>query len=75
MNNILDVAIVMGSDSDLNVMKIAGETLDVFDVKYELTIISAHRTPERLFELFWYQSVYYLSCYRRGTPSTAVLSK
>ncbi|MGD1834262.1 MAG: 5-(carboxyamino)imidazole ribonucleotide mutase [Nitrososphaeraceae archaeon] len=40
----------MGSDSDLSVMKIAGETLDVFDVKYELTIISAHRTPERLFE-------------------------
>ena len=40
----------MGSDSDLNVMKIAGETLDKFDIKYEITIISAHRTPERLFE-------------------------
>ena len=40
----------MGSDSDLNVMKIAGETLDEFDIKYEITIISAHRTPERLFE-------------------------
>ncbi|MTI46724.1 5-(carboxyamino)imidazole ribonucleotide mutase [Sporosalibacterium faouarense] len=40
----------MGSDSDLPVMKDAAEILDNFDIGYELTIVSAHRTPERLVE-------------------------
>ena len=44
------VAIVMGSDSDLNVMQEAAKVLEILDVSYELTIVSAHRTPERLFE-------------------------
>ncbi len=39
------VTIVMGSDSDLPVMKQAGEALDKFAVPYEMKIISAHRTP------------------------------
>ncbi len=43
------VGIVMGSDSDLPVMKDAAEILDYFGIKYELTVVSAHRTPERLF--------------------------
>ncbi len=44
------VGIIMGSDSDLPVMKEAAKILDEFEVKYELTIVSAHRTPEKLFE-------------------------
>ncbi|HJT83679.1 MAG TPA: 5-(carboxyamino)imidazole ribonucleotide mutase [Nitrososphaeraceae archaeon] len=44
------VAIVMGSESDLKVMKDAAETLEYFGIKYEITILSAHRTPERMFE-------------------------
>ena len=44
------VGIIMGSDSDLPVMKEAAEILDEFGIKYELTIVSAHRTTERLFE-------------------------
>lgn len=44
------VGIIMGSESDLNVMKKAAEVLDEFDIKYEMTIVSAHRTPDRLFD-------------------------
>lgn len=44
------VGIIMGSDSDLPVMKAAAEVLDEFGVDYEITIVSAHRTPERMFE-------------------------
>jgi len=40
----------MGSDSDLPVMKAAAEILDGFDIAYELTIVSAHRTPTRMYE-------------------------
>jgi 5-(carboxyamino)imidazole ribonucleotide mutase len=42
------VGIIMGSDSDLAVMKEAAEVLESFGVKYELTIVSAHRTPKRM---------------------------
>lgn len=42
------VGIIMGSDSDLPVMKAAAEILDELGVAYELTIVSAHRTPERM---------------------------
>lgn len=38
----------MGSDSDLKVMEAAAEILKKFDVAYELTIVSAHRTPSRM---------------------------
>lgn len=44
------VGIIMGSDSDLKVMSGAAKVLDEFSLAYELTIVSAHRTPERLFE-------------------------
>lgn len=44
------VGIIMGSDSDLPVMKAAAEVLEEFGVDYEITIVSAHRTPERMFE-------------------------
>jgi 5-(carboxyamino)imidazole ribonucleotide mutase len=39
----------MGSDSDLSVMKEAAVILDNFGITYELTIVSAHRTPTRLY--------------------------
>jgi 5-(carboxyamino)imidazole ribonucleotide mutase len=42
------VGIVMGSQSDWATMKQAAEVLDELDVRYEATIVSAHRTPERL---------------------------
>lgn len=44
------VGIIMGSDSDLPVMLPAARILDRFGVPYELTIVSAHRTPARLVE-------------------------
>jgi 5-(carboxyamino)imidazole ribonucleotide mutase len=44
------VGIIMGSDSDLPVMQQAAEMLIEFGVPYEITIVSAHRTPQRLFE-------------------------
>jgi len=44
------VSIVMGSDSDLPTMKQAGEMLEKFGITYEIDIISAHRTPEKLYE-------------------------
>jgi 5-(carboxyamino)imidazole ribonucleotide mutase len=42
------VAIIMGSDSDLTVMQPAAEFLRSFGIPFELTIVSAHRTPQRL---------------------------
>ena len=44
------VAIIMGSDSDLSVMKDAAIILEHFGINYELTVVSAHRTPERMFD-------------------------
>ena len=44
------VGVIMGSDSDLPVMLPAAHILDRFRVPYELTIVSAHRTPDRLVE-------------------------
>lgn len=44
------VGIIMGSDSDLKIMEAAAEILKYFEVPYELTIVSAHRTPLRMVE-------------------------
>ncbi len=44
------VAIIMGSDSDLPIMRPAAEILTEFGHKVEVTVVSAHRTPERLFD-------------------------
>jgi len=44
------VSIVMGSDSDMPIMKQAATILEEFNVPYEITIVSAHRTPKRLFD-------------------------
>ena len=40
----------MGSDSDLSIMQAAADILKQFEVEYEITIVSAHRTPQRMFE-------------------------
>ncbi len=45
-----DVLIIMGSDSDLSVMQDAADILKQFEISYEMTIVSAHRTPKRLYE-------------------------
>jgi 5-(carboxyamino)imidazole ribonucleotide mutase len=44
------VGIIMGSDSDLKIMQSAADILKDFNVPYELTIVSAHRTPLRMVE-------------------------
>ena len=44
------VGIIMGSDSDLPVMREAAAILQEFGVAYEMTIVSAHRTPARLYD-------------------------
>lgn len=44
------VGIIMGSDSDLNVMQAASDILKQFDISHEVTVVSAHRTPLRMIE-------------------------
>jgi 5-(carboxyamino)imidazole ribonucleotide mutase len=44
------VGIIMGSDSDLNIMQAAADILKTFNIPFELTVVSAHRTPERMVE-------------------------
>lgn len=44
------IGIIMGSDSDLPVMRQAADILKELDIPFELTIVSAHRTPHRMFE-------------------------
>src|SRR5258708_5844026 len=57
MNSV--VGIIMGSDSDMKVMEAAAEILKKFDVAFEITIVSAHRTPMRMVE-------YAASAYGKG---------
>uniref|UniRef100_M8BGB9 phosphoribosylaminoimidazole carboxylase n=1 Tax=Aegilops tauschii TaxID=37682 RepID=M8BGB9_AEGTA len=52
-------AVIMGSDSDLPIMKDAAAILEKFNIPFELTIVSAHRTPERMY-------AYALSAKERG---------
>lgn len=44
------VSILMGSDSDLPIMADCAKILEEFGIDYEVTLVSAHRTPERMFE-------------------------
>lgn len=44
------VGIIMGSDSDLHVMGMAAFVMTQFNIPYEIKVVSAHRTPERMFE-------------------------
>ncbi len=45
-----DVAIIMGSQSDWPTMKHAADTLDQLGISYDARIVSAHRTPDRMYE-------------------------
>ena len=49
-NNKKRVGIIMGSDSDLPVMKNAAAILDELKIGYEISIVSAHRTPDKMYE-------------------------
>jgi 5-(carboxyamino)imidazole ribonucleotide mutase len=55
----IEIGIVMGSDSDFEIMKSACELLDDLSIPYEVSVVSAHRTPERLRE-------YALTAEKRG---------
>jgi 5-(carboxyamino)imidazole ribonucleotide mutase len=44
------VGIIMGSDSDLTVMQAAADILKFFELPFELTVVSAHRTPQRMMD-------------------------
>jgi 5-(carboxyamino)imidazole ribonucleotide mutase len=46
----IEVGIIMGSDSDFPIMSECAKILDNFGIKYEIHVVSAHRTPERMFE-------------------------
>ncbi|GIS31000.1 MAG: hypothetical protein Ct9H90mP2_13830 [Dehalococcoidia bacterium] len=50
MNNKPKVSIIMGSKSDLDTMSMASEVLRELEVSHEIKIISAHRTPDLMFE-------------------------
>ncbi|PYF76804.1 5-(carboxyamino)imidazole ribonucleotide mutase [Pedobacter nutrimenti] len=45
----IQVGIIMGSKSDLHIMQDAADILKEFDIAFEMTVVSAHRTPERMF--------------------------
>jgi 5-(carboxyamino)imidazole ribonucleotide mutase len=53
------IGIIMGSDSDLPVMRQAAEVLQSFDIPFEISVVSAHRTPEHMIE-------YAKSAHQRG---------
>jgi 5-(carboxyamino)imidazole ribonucleotide mutase len=47
---VTDVGVIMGSDSDWSVMGAAADALAEFDVSYEVSVVSAHRTPRRMLD-------------------------
>ncbi|MCC7454568.1 MAG: 5-(carboxyamino)imidazole ribonucleotide mutase [Crocinitomix sp.] len=46
----IEVGIIMGSQSDLPIMQEAAQVLKDFGIEFEMTVVSAHRTPERMFD-------------------------
>jgi len=50
VNNMAQVGIIMGSNSDLPIMQEAIDILKGFDIEVEVDIVSAHRTPDKLFD-------------------------
>lgn len=49
-NQKIQIGIIMGSDSDLTVMSETGKILEEFSVNYEISVVSAHRTPDVLYK-------------------------
>ena len=70
----MHVGIVMGSDSDLPVMKKAAEVLSGFGVTYDMAIASAHRTPKKLEEFILAQEEKGAACFIAGAGMAAPLS-
>ncbi len=50
MNSSIQVGIIMGSSSDLDIMNKAADVLSAMGIGYEIKVVSAHRTPEAMFE-------------------------
>ena len=50
MSGAIEVGIIMGSRSDWDTMRHAAETLDALGVPHECKVVSAHRTPQRLYD-------------------------
>lgn len=50
MDSKQEIGIIMGSDSDLPVMQEAAKLLEHFGINYEISVVSAHRTPDRMVE-------------------------
>lgn len=46
----IQVGIIMGSKSDLHIMKDAADIMKEFGIQFEMTVVSAHRTPEKMYE-------------------------
>lgn len=67
------VGIIMGSDSDLPVMRKAAEILEDFGVPCEVTVVSAHRTPQRMFEYLGSARERGLKCVIAGAGGAAHL--
>ncbi len=67
------VAVVMGSDSDWPIMKLAVEKLEQFDVPYVAKVVSAHRTPDLLTEFGKTASENGLACIIAGAGGAAHL--
>lgn len=69
----MHVGIVMGSDSDLPVMKKAAGVLSGFGVTYDMAIASAHRTPKKLEEFILAQEEKGAACFIAGAGMAAAL--
>ncbi len=69
----MQVAVIMGSDSDLPVMKKAFSVLDDFGVSYAATIASAHRTPKKLAEFVENAEKDGVVCFLAGAGMAAAL--
>merc|ERR1719499_2575631 len=67
------VGIIMGSDSDLPCMRAAAEVLEDFGVPFELSIVSAHRTPQRMFDYAKEAEARGLQCIIAGAGGAAHL--
>ena len=69
----MHVAIVMGSESDLSVMKKAVEILNQFEVTYDVALASAHRTPEKLIDFVETQEEKGVAVFIAGAGMAAAL--
>ncbi len=67
------VGIIMGSDSDLPVMQQAALMMEELEIPYEITVVSAHRTPERLYEYAKSAAKRNLQCIIAGAGGAAHL--